>query len=426
VSGAGETGCGGVREAVSSMTPSAPPVNWVAALVATLVIQTTSAFLSRLVPTIAPALTGDLAWEASAVGYLAAVSTVGSILFLIMGTPLILRAGPIRALQIGLLCGALGVALLAYPLAALVVLSSLLLGLGYGPSAPAGSDILQRTAPPAHRNLIFSVKQAGVPVGGVLAGLILPPITEAWGWQATLPVAILCAVATVAAVQGVRGKVDAHRDPSVRVTPATVFSLDNLRAPMRALAARPELPGIVAAAMGFAMAQGAWFAFLVTACVADLGMSLTAAGIVFAVMQTTGVIGRILLGWLSDRLGSGRKVLVGVALASSLTSLALALASPAWPYWALLVLAGVAGVTVSSWNGVQIAEVARLAAPGRVAETSSGATMVIFIGYVVGPAGFAGLVAATGRFDVGYAAAALATFTAFLFLVRRGARPVQP
>src|SRR5215204_2541778 len=75
---------------------------------------------------------------------------------------------PIRALQIGLGLGGVGVALLALPFFAAPILASFLIGLGYGPSTPAGSDVLQRYAPARHRNLIFSIKQAGVPVGGVL------------------------------------------------------------------------------------------------------------------------------------------------------------------------------------------------------------------------------------------------------------------
>ena len=37
-------------------------------------------------------------------------------------------------------------------------------------SSPAGSEILQRFSPPPIRNLVFSIKQTGVPLGGVLAG----------------------------------------------------------------------------------------------------------------------------------------------------------------------------------------------------------------------------------------------------------------
>ena len=61
----------------------------------------------------------------------------------------------------------------------------------------------------------------------------------------------------------------------------------------------------------------------------------------------------------------------------------------------LVVIVAVAGVTVTSWNGVQLAEIARLAPRTAVAEALSGSTIVIFVGYVLGPALFAMLVGFT-------------------------------
>ena len=93
-----------------------------------------------------------------------------------------------------------------------------------------------------------------------------------------------------------------------------------------------------------------------------------------------------------------------------------------WPSWLLYALAAVAGVTVSSWNGVQIAEIARRSPSGLIREAASGATIVVFLGYVVGPSSFALLVAATGRFDLGFLVCAAAGLAGFLLLAtKRGA-----
>ena len=398
---------------------------WIGPLAATFLMQATAAFLTRLVPAIAPAVMPELGWTGTAIGYLAAVTTFGSIVFLLTGNPLIRRAGPIRALQIGLLLGGAGAALLAVPVFAAPVAASFLVGLGYGPSTPAGSDVLQRHAPAAHRNLIFSAKQAGVPLGGVLAGLALPPIAEAAGWRATLAFAVLVVLATVAAVQPLRGRIDAGRSRHEPLTPGAFLGLRNLARPIAALASAPGLKRLAFAGACFAVGQGCWVAFLVTYLVADLRLSLTAAGLVFAVMMATGVFGRILLGFVSDRLGSGILTLRLVALTSAATSLALALTGPAWPLWALALLAGVGGVTVSSWNGVQIAEVARLAPRHLVGETAAGSTVLIFIGYIVGPSAFAALVSATGRFDLAFTVVAAATAAALLGLMGPGGRTLR-
>ena len=209
------------------------------------------------------------------------------------------------------------------------------------------------------------------------------------------------------------------------LTPGSFLRPENLARPIVSLASGPGLPRLAFVGACFAIGQGCWFAFLVTYLVADLGLSLTAAGLVFAVMMATGVLGRILLGFVSDRLGSGILTLKLVAATSALTSLALALTSPAWPFWAVALLAGVGGVTVSSWNGVQIAEIARLAPRHLVGETAAWSTILIFIGYIVGPSAFAGLVSATGRFDLAFTAVAVATAAALPALMGPGGRALR-
>jgi MFS family permease len=389
---------------------------WLGPLVATLLLQATAAFLTRLVPTVAPAMLPGFGWSDTAIGYLAAITTFGSIAFLLTGSPLIRRTGPIRALQVGMLVGALGVGVLALPILLAPLLASFLLGVGYGPSTPAGSEVLQRHSPARHRNLIFSIKQAGVPVGGVLAGLALPPIAEAAGWRATLVFSFGLAILTALLVQPLRAQLDADRSRHHPLSFGSVLGIQNLARPIRSLWRAPGLPRLAFVGACFAVGQGCWFAFLVTYLVAELKFSLTAAGLVFAVMQATGVFGRILLGWISDRLGSGMLTLRAVAVTSAGTSIGLALTSPAWPLWATALLAGIGGVTVSSWNGVQIAEVARLAPGHLVGETTAGSTILIFLGYIAGPSAFAALVTATGRFDLAFVAVAFATVAALVGL----------
>ncbi len=145
------------------------------------------------------------------VGYLASINTLGSILFLALGAPFLRRLGSVRSLQGGLLLGILGLALLLPPFSATAAMASLLIGLGYGPSSPAGNDVLHRTAPPQRRAMIFSIKQAGVPLGGIIAGLVLPPIVVAFGWQAALLVSGLFVLAIILAVQPMQASLDSGR-----------------------------------------------------------------------------------------------------------------------------------------------------------------------------------------------------------------------
>src|SRR5678816_1366245 len=93
-------------------------------------------------------------------------------------------------LQIGTLPAVCGLALAATGWWPLLVIAAIMMGLGYGPSPPAGNRILAATVPARHRSLIFSIKQAGAPLGGALAGVILAPTAAGWGWQAALAISI--------------------------------------------------------------------------------------------------------------------------------------------------------------------------------------------------------------------------------------------
>ena len=65
-------------------------------------------------------------------------------------------------------------------------------------------------------------------------------------------------------------------------------------------------------------------------------------------------------------------------------------------------LAAFAGIAVSGWNGVQIAEVARRSPPELIGETAAGSVILIFIANMLTPVAFAAFVAVTGRYDVAF------------------------
>jgi MFS family permease len=394
---------------------------WLQPLLAILGLQITAAYLTRVIPTIAPVLAADLNWPETVIGYLAGLTTLGSIGFLLGGAPLIKKLGPIRVLQLGVVAAGAGLLVILIPHWSFAAAAAVVLGLGYGPSVPAGNDVLHRTAPPQHRSLIFSIKQAGVPLAGVMAGLTLPALTEAFGWRSAIVFSAAIVAVTVIAVQPARRAIDASRDPLYPAGLRAILSPTNLMRPLSTLRESDALIRLSWVGTCFAVAQGSWFAFLVTYAVSALGLSLGAAGLMFAAMQATGIGGRMLLGFVSDRLGSATLTLGIVAFASSATSLALVFADATWPFWLLIAIAGVGGVTVSSWNGVQLAEIARLAPRARVAEALAGSTIVIFVGYVVGPAFFAFLVGVTQSYQYGFLFVTLTTLVAVWPL--RGLRP---
>jgi MFS family permease len=119
-------------------------------------------------------------------------------------------------------------------------------------------------------------------------------------------------------------------------------------------------------------------------------------------MQASSVIGRIVMGWFADHVASSTTTLALASVASALSTVAFGLVTPAWPLWALVLLAAVAGISVSGWNGVQIAEVARRSPPALVGETAAGSVILVYASNMLGPVFFAAFVALTGRYDLGF------------------------
>jgi MFS family permease len=372
--------------------------SWIAALAATLMIQTVGTFVSQTVPVIAPSMTAELGLPPESVGNFASLNTLGAIGFLLFGTPFVAAFGPARLMQWGTLIGAMALSLAMLGQVWLLPIAAVLMGIGYGPTGPAGSRILQATAPPRHRVLIFSVKQAGAPAGGALAGLIAAPVAAAWGWQAALGVGICFGVLACLALQPMRATLDSERLPNFPLSQA--FTLKRLGAPVTTLRMHPVLPPLCLQAFAFAALQGSLFNFTVTWLVEAHGFALTVAGTVYATMQLAGVIGRLVLGWAADRLGDAvRSLAVHGILAASLSA-AFVLLAPGAPWFIALMLAFMCGFTSASWNGIFLAEVARVAPPDRVAEASSGAIMLCFIGYLTAPSAFAFAVSQTGSWTL--------------------------
>lgn len=368
---------------------------WLLALSATLLAQSASSFMGQCLPVVAPLLTRSTGLAPERIGNLSSLTSLGSCLFLAFGSPILARLGPVRSLQAGSLLAVLGMAIAATGSWPALILAALFLGLGYGPTPPSGSRILAKTAPPAHRTLIFSIKQAGAPAGGALAGLIVAPFATRWGWPSALLLAVGVGTLSSIVIAPLRAMMDVERDPTRSVHPRAIFSIANVMTPVHALLADPAMLSISALALSFALVQGVLFSFSVTY-LTETGMSLAEAGFAYACMQGAGVFARVFLGFLADRTGrpAANLTVQAFVAAGCVTVYAFLPAHP--PLMATAGIALLAGFFGCSWNGIYMAEVARLAPPARIADATSGSTLLVFLGYVAGPSLFAAAVPVWG------------------------------
>ena len=399
---------------------------WVLALGVTLGMQTLASFLDQSLPIIAPLLTAGAGLAPERVGNLSSLQFGGVVLFLLFGGPVLARFGPVRSLQVGAAMAMAGLLVAATGWWPGVMAAALVMGIGYGPSPPAGSRILAATAPPEHRTLIFSIKQAGAPAGGAFAGLILAPAASAWGWPAALMLAIAIGALSALAITPARERLDTERDPHRSIHPRALFNPRNVVAPFILLKANPVLLSVTTLAFSFAVVQGCLFSISVTYLVTARHLPLTEAGLVYSCMQFAGVFARIFLGWLADRTGRPAHNLTAQAFVAAALVLAYGNLADSPPVWIAAALSAATGFFAASWNGIYLAEVARLSPPDRISETTASSITVTFMGYVLGPSAFSLLVTMTGSYRIAFTSAAgqlaiMATLQAIV-LARRASK----
>ena len=398
-------------------TPAAttPPSAWWSLTVTTAIQAMVSMALLTL-PAMAPAVARALAVPSTLVGAYVALCYFAAMLSSLVGGTLVRRLGAIRVSQLGLGLCAVGLALCALPWLPAVALGALCIGAGYGPITPASSHLLALTTPAHRMSLVFSIKQTGVPAGGMLAGALVPGLSLWLGWQGTLlAVAGVCALCAALA-QPLRAALDADRQP------AQPLALQALFKPIGMVLGQPSLRALAACSFLFSAVQVSTTAYMVTYLNESLGMTLLAAGAALSVSQLAGVVGRIAWGAVADRGRGPRNTLKLLAARMEVGSVLAALLRPQWRrrlIWAIVALLGASAI---GWNGVYLATVARQAPPGQAGVATGGTLLFTFMGVVCGSPAFGALAGASGSYRIAFAALALPAALALGLLVWRAAQ----
>jgi predicted MFS family arabinose efflux permease len=384
-----------------------------AALLATTAIQVAASAAVLTLPALAPLVAADLGLPASMVGTYLSLVYVGAATAALVGGGLVARVGALRLSQASVLLCALGLLCGLVPLLWVVALSAIVLGLGYGPITPASSHVLARTASPVRLGLTFSIKQTGVPAGAALAGLALPPLALVFGWRAAVAAVIVFAVLVALAAEPLRRTLDADRDR--RAT----FSLAQFVAALRLVAATPALRTMAAVSFVYAGLQMCVSGFIVAYLAEEVGLSLVVAGVGLTVANVAGVAARIGWGAFADRVLTPRATLALLGGLMSAGAAMTAMFSAAWPLAAILAVIALLGATAIGWNGVYLAEAARVAPAGQAALATGGCLFFTYVGVVCCPLLFGILQRASGSYALCFAAAAGAYAAVAAVLVLR-------
>ena len=342
----------------------------------TLTHQAIGSFFILSVSALAPYLQGELARAELVIGlfpsvaYLVAMgSSPGAHRFFD-------RLGPLGTSNLAILCGLCGYLLLTLLTPWGFLLGAILMGVAYGPLNPSSSVVLNQVAPPHRRNIVLSLKQSGVPLGGAVAGVSLPLIASQVDYRMTT---LITAGVVSALLLG-------FWPPSRRID-AVIETPRPTNAPGRVQTFHRGCFLLASASFCYSFVQLALSTFLGLLAFRLAGFSPVEAGLVLTIFHVSGIVGRPGWGMVADRVQHWGSVLPVIGLfTASLTALLVGLTVlETAPQWLFYTLAAALGLCASGWNGVFFAELARAVPAVALGSVTGRALSITFAGVVVGP-----------------------------------------
>ncbi|MBI1396175.1 MAG: MFS transporter [Betaproteobacteria bacterium] len=379
----------------------------------TLAIQVLASMAVFTPPVLAPVAAQEIGVDPAAVGVATSLVYAASVFAALLSGGFINRLGPMRVSQVALVLIALGIGTMATGHVATALLGVVLIGLGYGAVTPASSVILNARTPDRWRALVFSLKQTGVPIGGVLAGALVPVMLAANGWRsAAIGVAAGCAVLAVLVQRG-REKIDAGRRLD-----APLWTV-RLREPLRLVWRDRVLRDLALGSFAYSGMQMCLGTYLVVYLHELAGVNLAVAGAALSIAMAGGVIGRIFWGVVADRWVAPRVLLGLLGIGMSVCAFSMGVVDAAWSWFAVAGMAFVFGGMAVGWNGVYISEATRSAPKGQEAEVTGASFALTYLGVFFSPLVIWAMVASGLGYAVGFAFVGLLTLWRGAILVLR-------
>jgi sugar phosphate permease len=373
-----------------------------------LLIQVTISIVTQGFPALAPFAKGDLGLSRPEIGIFATILNLGTMLALLPAGWAVDVLGERRVLVAGGIAAGLVTAVTALaPTFAVFLPLLIIIGLAGATPTPAGSTAIISAFHLRDRAFVMSIRQAGVPLGGALAALILPPIAIAAGWRQALFVA--AGLAILGALIGYALVRSAPRKPRGRIR--------RDRGSFKAVATH-DATFIGLAAIFLTLGQFVLVSYIALYLFETWHMSLAEASWFLVAANAGGVAGRLFWGTISDRLFKGRRrgPLILVSLLGSAGFVILGWIPVSTPVVLLLVIVFALGATIIGWNGVYITLLSEIAPPDKRGRSVAYGMAIAQVGIFGGPFAFGVLVDLSGSYRMAWTAVAIALLVAAVLL----------
>lgn len=387
---------------------------FVASLLVTLAVQIQASLIVFTPPILAPDAQQDIGVSAAAVGLVTALIYLASVPSALISGLLVSRIGAIRVSQLCILFASTGIILISTGDPLIIVIGALVVGIGYGAVTPSSSTVLADQAPENVRSLIFSIKQSGVPIGGAIAGTLVPFLIYRFGWREAAIITGLIGFFVIVLAQLIQKKIDR---PTLR-SPELAQSLSLIK-PIKFVFADRKLRELAVSSFTFSGMQMSLGSYLVVMLTEQAQLTVAVAGYALSVAMIAGVIGRLFWGGLADYGISPRRVLGFLGFLMGLSASAICFVNSEFSITLVYVLAFFFGASAVGWNGVYIAEVARIAPTGQTGMATGGSLAMTYSGVVLLPTSFWLIYLITNSYIWGFLALGLLTFWRGLLFFKR-------
>jgi len=339
----------------------------------------------------ASAISADLNVSATYIGYQIGIAYFAATLCTLYSSGITRRIGCIRSLAAAMALVAVGALATTLWQLAGMFLGSVIMGIGFGLIPASASQVLIAVTDKTNRALIFSIKQSGIPVGGLLAALTTPYFAEAWDWRfAGFAVSVSCVAIFLFLFLNRRRWI--IEDASTGSTSFNPFL------PLVVLHRSRRLNALILMAICYVGIQIVWLTFMSPFYVEELKISLVEAGFFLAIVQVTGIFGRIFWGWVSDRLQDNFTLMLMLGWLMMICCGSAYFLGGDTPFALFTLLSFAIGFSAVSWNGVFHAALIEVSDPGETVSVIAGMAFYVYIAMFVWPALFALIIDWSGSY----------------------------
>lgn len=373
-------------------------------------VQMAIALLSSSVPLLAPVIADTRGWNAGLIAFYVPAVYVVAFVINFRVPQLLARFGGMGVSMLCVVCCAIGLAFLLVDNLAICAMSTLAIGVAMGMMNPASAQVLGPRTSPATAGLIMAIKQTGLPLGTILAGILTPVIAIDYGWEWAAWTFIIGSVILVGALLPLLPWLNGDIKPAGGNMPGYLE-------PLRELLQMPGMLPFMIAAATFSAAMVCLRTYLAVYLVKELGMSLALAGLALSTSQAAGIIGQ--LGWatVSDRVLTPHQTMGLLGLLIAIAAAIMTIFSKQWSTGAICAVVALYGAGAPGFMPVVLGEVARRASPAKVGVITSAANLFLTGGIIVGPLLF-GALASMRNYSTAFGGLAVSALAAVIVTVR--------